>query len=413
MVNQRNNYRRAKARFLAIVLCAGVIAAVSSFLTATVILIAFSGLFSAAVIFVLRESRRRSEFDHDRRETEIAMMQAEVLNRVVDARCRAMSSAGNFLVFKDGRPEYYPRPAAPNTAETARPEQPPEQSYPPLLPVLLDADRILIVGGMGSGKTTLLKHLIRRQANPVILDPHATPQTWPCETIGIGRDYEAIEAEIIRIGEEMNRRYQLRAAGQTRFPGITLIIDELTVLTQFLELGEHFKSFLCEARKANIRLIFAGQSDRVRSIGIQGNGDLRAGFDAVCYLKRESGIYLGEIDGQKYEHPGPYPGGFKDRSGSGGHPGQCRSDRSDRSDRPFYGYQDRPGGYHDRTQENVHIAAIDYHPGDNPDGSAMEETARRMRQTGESVNSICRTLFGKKTAKSYYATRQLLKDLGF
>ncbi len=263
-----------------------------------------------------------------------------------------------------------------------------EAPAPPcLLSKLRHADRILIIGGMGSGKTTLLKHMIRNSANPVIFDSHATPDSWDCRVVGMGRNYSEIEHELKKIADEMDRRYQQRAGGITAFAPITVIIDELTVLNTFCNLSGLFKSLLCECRKVNIKLIFAGQSDRVKALGIEGAGDLKAGFDAVVYLKIDGRRFYGLVDGIEYMPPPPVI-----RTGSA----------PVKPVEPLVISQSAPLNRVETPQE-------------------PEPEAERIRRiyadltaanggAAPSMNAVCREAFGKKNPQLFYKVKTALSN---
>jgi len=222
----------------------------------------------------------------------------------------AITSAGSRAT---GSPQPVPVAPAPQPAIEYQDRQ-------PLLPVLLGLDRILVIGGMGAGKSELLRHLAYRrsmQGETVVIDSHSAPGDWPdsCRVVGRGRQYRQIEAEMSRIMGEMDRRYKLRSSGHGgAFAPLSLIIDELTVLNQFCDVGDEMKALLCECRKVAIRIIFAGQSDRAGALGLKGNNDLRAGFEALVYLEREAGgeriatVMAGtDKQGRRFVHPGPFP----------------------------------------------------------------------------------------------------------
>lgn len=194
------------------------------------------------------------------------------------------------------------------------------ERLPNLAEYLIEMDRVLILGGMGSGKSELLRWLAdwrSMDGQTIIIDSHAAPGDWPegCNVVGIGRDYQAIRIELELIMEEMQRRYQARSSGLARhFDPLTLVIDELTVLNAFVDASEQFKSLLCECRKVNIKLIFAGQSDRARSLGLLGNYDLKDGFESVVYLEKDKkkNLFWGKVyegrskEALRLDHPGRF-----------------------------------------------------------------------------------------------------------
>lgn len=242
-----------------------------------------------------------------------------------DVIIRGGAGAGYLVHRRDGLLRFFAPP--PNGKLTQGVGADPDvETLPDLLPVLLQADRTLLVGGMGAGKSELLRWIAAerlREGHVIIIDTHGIPGDWPpyCQVAGMGRRYAEAEGAVRAVIKEMDRRYRIMAAG-IRAPHhpMTLIIDEMTVLNQFTNLGDEFKSLLCECRKANIKLYVAGQSDRAGSLGIKGNADLIAGFEIICHLVKESdGRRIGLVktpndkDGRRHIHPGPY----KDPTGPG------------------------------------------------------------------------------------------------
>jgi hypothetical protein len=211
--------------------------------------------------------------------------------------------------------------AVPQVVHTPCAQDGAQEAVRPLLPLLAQLDRVLLIGGMGSGKSTLLKHLVTaraQQGETMIIDSHAGPDTWPAgpRVVGRGRDYEAITDCIKGLHKEMDRRYKQLSAGEVAegaFRPVNLIIDEFTVLNKFCSVKSEISSLLCECRKVGITLCVAGQSDRVKSLGLEGEGDLIFGFEAVCYLELASdGERYGMVrmgrnkDLVRYSHPGVF-----------------------------------------------------------------------------------------------------------
>lgn len=211
-------------------------------------------------------------------------------------------------------------------ARNVIPEQPAEDPMTPvqpLLPYLKQLDRVLLIGGMGAGKTSLMKHLVAErvtQGQTYVIDSHAAPDTWPngAEVIGRGRNYAEIETHIKQLHAEMDNRYKLLSSGEvaeSEFGRLNIIIDEFTVLNKYCEVKDEITSLLCECRKVGFTLCIGGQSDRVKSLGLEGAGDLIHGFEAVCYLEKAAdGERYGVVKAGRskeavtYKHPGIFKG---------------------------------------------------------------------------------------------------------
>jgi hypothetical protein len=155
-----------------------------------------------------------------------------------------------------------------------------------LMPALQNVDRALIIGNSGAGKTTLLQHVIsQRQGDVVVIDPHDDRHTWPAnaQIIGGGQDYDEIERALLALVEEIRRRYQERATGQSLdFDLLTVIVDEWRQITQNTrEAADSIKTVLTGGRKVRTACIVASHSERARPLGLEGEADLKDGFAIV------------------------------------------------------------------------------------------------------------------------------------
>lgn len=315
--------------------------------------------------------------------------------------------------------EPMPGPTAPATGDPRN-----------LFDVLSVLDRVLIVGGQGAGKSELLRWLADHHAHEgevVIIDSHAAPGEWPesVRVVGMGRDYPAIAAELETICAELDRRYGLRSTGdQLVFEPLTVVFDEMFVTTQFLDIGGNMRSLLAEARKVGIRLVCAGQSDRAGALGIKGNFDLRAGFEAVAYLertpdgRRRGRVFLGAAkDAEVFDHPGIFPGGLDDggRHGvtpgagvMGGAPGASRGrDGRDGVTPAGDARADRRGG----------VALIPEVIEAWPDPGRFYESRRdrticEMYEAGNSLNDIARAVWGSSNGRRTGTIKEVLGEYG-
>ncbi|MCP4409467.1 MAG: hypothetical protein GY807_17295, partial [Gammaproteobacteria bacterium] len=165
------------------------------------------------------------------------------------------------------------------------------QSQVDLLAALNTAQCALIVGQRDSGKTTILQHVIsRRLSNSyvIVLDPHSHPTRWPqgCLVIGTERDFPKIERALNGLMALMNKRYREIGRGIVRegdHQRMTVIIDEWRAIVYNLgkSASDIIKTLLAESRKTNIDVFVGTHSERVKALGIEGEGDLKEGFVIV------------------------------------------------------------------------------------------------------------------------------------
>ncbi len=168
-----------------------------------------------------------------------------------------------------------------------------------LLPALDNSQRCLIVGASDSGKTTLLQWLIARRlgaSKVVVIDPHAYPEKWPtgCTVIGTGRNYAEIDRALTALVQLMTKRYDEIGKGivaEMAHHKITIVIDEWRAIVQNVSGASNaIKALLTESRKAAFSVFVATHSERVKALGIEGEGDLKDGFFVVR---------LSNVDGQR------------------------------------------------------------------------------------------------------------------
>ena len=160
-----------------------------------------------------------------------------------------------------------------------------------LLTALDQAQCALIVGQREAGKTTLLQHLIRRRlasSRVVVLDPHSHPKRWPAGStvIGTERNFPHIERALVGLEALMGKRYRDIGRGLVRegeHPSITVVVDEWRAIVFNLgkPAGNIIKTLLAESRKTNIDVFVGTHSERVKALGIEGEGDLKEGFVMV------------------------------------------------------------------------------------------------------------------------------------
>ncbi|MEM7033860.1 MAG: GTPase domain-containing protein [Chloroflexota bacterium] len=157
-----------------------------------------------------------------------------------------------------------------------------------LLTILDQAQVALVVGQRDAGKTTVLQHLISRRigrSHVLVLDPHSHPTRWPqgCKVVGTERNFPKIKEALIALEGLMNKRYREIGRGivqEGAHPSVTVIIDEWRAIVYNLgkPASNIIKTLLAESRKTNIDVFVGTHSERVKALGIEGEGDLKEGF---------------------------------------------------------------------------------------------------------------------------------------
>lgn len=155
--------------------------------------------------------------------------------------------------------------------------------------VCLTTDKhIMLVGTTGSGKSFLAKALAvvsSHYYDVTVLDPHAQPDTWGgLEAIGLGEEYAKIAIAIEILEAEYTRRFTAWGKGRKDFTPLIIFIDEFPLIKANVpQASEFIKKIARAGRKINMRLKILTQSMLVKSLGVEGEGDIRDNFD-LCWL---------------------------------------------------------------------------------------------------------------------------------
>lgn len=172
----------------------------------------------------------------------------------------------------------------------------------PLLDTLDAAPHLLVIGHTRGGKTTLLHALAqqRRQRGYVLVcNPDAAPGQWPgCKVYGAGDDYAAMAEGLGRLGAEVARRRTLRAQGQRHFAPLFGIIDEAQdVLAEVPGALALVEDVARRGAKLNIHLALGVQDKQVKTLGLEGKGQLRRNFLTVdVYHDGRTGQRLARVE---------------------------------------------------------------------------------------------------------------------
>jgi archaellum component FlaC len=167
-------------------------------------------------------------------------------------------------------------------------------------------NHLAVIGGTGAGKSFLTQHLVQTYfpgAGIVAMDTDAAPHEWPgIEVVGQGCNSKAIAAQMDRDLNELQRRSGLRSNGKEPGRELVRIVEELPTLAadiqddiesiDWKEEGEKkpentatnwLKRLLRRGRKYKMMVVLVSQSFNVKSLKIEGEGDLRENL-TVIYL---------------------------------------------------------------------------------------------------------------------------------
>lgn len=194
---------------------------------------------------------------------------------------------------------------------------PAPETVPELMSILRTAQRVLIVGPSNSGKTTLLQwEASQRNGAVVVIDTQAYPGKWgQAKVIGAGSNHIEVSRALDGLIELMVKRYKEISEGLVRegeHPKLTVIIDEwMAIVHQCHNATDTIMRLLTESRKAAMSIVIGSHSDRVRSLGLDGRGDLRDGFLIVRLWEDEDGVRRATYDYGRGERACRLPGRFE------------------------------------------------------------------------------------------------------
>lgn len=222
-----------------------------------------------------------------------------------------IATNGELLALPAG---HYQQPRRALSVRTQTPEEEEETAVTTTMQLpRLESGHVLIVGVTGDGKTMALREIVEhRSGDVVVLDPHYTPGAWGLvRVIGGGRDFDAIRDYMRWMDDELTRRSQQRAGGQTHFPPLTVATEEMPAIMDSggTAVAAIWRRWMREGRKFGLFMAVVTQSTRVRSLGIEGEGDLLENFRHVLLLgKAAVNDYPDLVGGM--EHPAVWRSGY-------------------------------------------------------------------------------------------------------
>jgi hypothetical protein len=191
---------------------------------------------------------------------------------------------------------------------------PDQEQAKELFPVMLDALHLLVIGHTQGGKTTLMHALALRHANAsrrvLVCDPDAAPGLWQgCRVVGHGDNFEAIGAALSLVRADLTKRRRARAGGQRDFSPLHLVIDEAQdVVSQVDGSLQLIEDIARRGAKLGVHLTLGVQDKQVRTLGLEGKGDLRRNFMTVDVVKVQDGRRVALVEnyeGQKERYTIP------------------------------------------------------------------------------------------------------------
>lgn len=190
------------------------------------------------------------------------------------AGARLLLPAGAYQALSGVRTVQPDRPLLPAPDITVRP-----------LPAL--AGHVLIAGPTDAGKSTAMRAVLQHRENVVVLDPHYAPGNWRgARVLGGGRNFEEIGAYMQWMMAELDRRAKQLKDGRREFDPLTVATDEMPAIADELGRGTAviWRKWLREGRKFGLLMVVSTQSTRVKTLGIEGEGDVLRNFQAALLL---------------------------------------------------------------------------------------------------------------------------------
>lgn len=148
----------------------------------------------------------------------------------------------------------------------------------------IDGKHVFIIGDTGTGKSSLAQWLAYRLGGQVtVYDPDASPDEWQgLKVIGRKGNFAAIQEAMEADLEELQRRIELRGeSGDKALVGLesTTIAEEFPLLASEVEIASEWMiKHGNRGRKPKRCIIALSQTDAVKSLGIEGEGQARKNF---------------------------------------------------------------------------------------------------------------------------------------
>lgn len=280
------------------------------FQVGVVVLVTGLGVGARVWVWAIHQ-HKLAEFERRRLEAEVRKIEAEAIKAKVHSFF-VETNTGVFVLDGIVINSFYPAVTASKLLADAPVLTEPEK---PKLRKLLEVKFIhmLIVGPTNVGKTTVANHLIDNAPNGTIclaVDPQGKFNVWPrrvADVIGTGRDYRAIDARLVALIAEMDRRYN---SDEPHFQKILIVVDEwLSVLENCPHAREFFGTIGSEARKVNMSLVITTISSTVDDLNVSAavrDNLVQLTLNRTLKDQNQGGLKWSRNDVELVELPGPY-----------------------------------------------------------------------------------------------------------
>jgi hypothetical protein len=161
----------------------------------------------------------------------------------------------------------------------------------------------LVAGPTGAGKTTFVLALLSGRSGEVCIITPKVDDDWklPIVTIDDDMSYTFIADTLQALDQELKQRHVWTKQGVKLDVPLTIIIDDYPAIAD--ECGDIaptvVKRIARLGRSLRVRLILLSQSTRVKSLGLNGEGDVRDNFSIVNLTRQH--VATMEFEGQTYQ----------------------------------------------------------------------------------------------------------------
>jgi hypothetical protein len=145
---------------------------------------------------------------------------------------------------------------------------------------------LAILGSTGSGKTVLTEWLLHQMpGSSKVITTKRRPNQWRgLQVLGTPRNFEAIEEGLQQLLQMMGyRTAELERMEHGDFTPFNVAIDEYpAIAANIKDVAKYITTLLREARETRIRLLLLLQGQQVKTLGLEGQSDLR---DCLSFLR--------------------------------------------------------------------------------------------------------------------------------